>query len=140
MVIYQKLFSRITNLTAINLNYNRIYYIEEGTFVKLSNLRMLYLAGNDLNTLRFLSSATLYVLDVGFNKFSNMIIDRSTIIKILIYPNPWKCVVLFEFWEFCRNNDIEFDDSLTLRKPDVYKITLMWMYNGNISGQLCSIR
>lgn len=109
----------VKNLISINLNYNKISNIEDGSFSGQENLKELHLAGNELKKLDFLSGVSiLKKIDVGFNKISYIDLGNSTkIAQILIYPNPWICECLNEFWRYAWENDVKYGISATSRFP-----------------------
>lgn len=98
--IQSNAFKGIKYLEEINLSYNFINYIEDNAFSHLKSLRNLNLTGNTLTHLNFLDNMKLTKLDVGFNRISYIFLRNSTSIEyFLVFPNPWQCNCLQEFWK-----------------------------------------
>lgn len=94
-------FKGIKGLKEINLSYNYINYIDNNAFVYLKALRNLNLTGNMLTHLKFLDDIKLTKLDVGFNRISYIFLSNNTRIQyFFVFPNPWQCNCLQEFWKF----------------------------------------
>ncbi|KRT86001.1 hypothetical protein AMK59_2619 [Oryctes borbonicus] len=111
--IEKNVFDRISNLTTLNLNYNSISFIPIGSFSNQQDLKKLYLAGNELKEVDFLD-ITLDALDVGFNQISYLPFKNWTKINdIMIYPNPWDCKCLLEFWKYAWKSKIRYGPSTT---------------------------
>lgn len=109
-------FNGVRRLDSINLNYNQIHFIEVGTFI---NIPSIHLVGNSLYNIDFLRSATIDLLDIGFNKISGVRIPQATKIqRLLIYPNPWNCECLRNFWKYAWSHNISIDASFEFIEED----------------------
>lgn len=104
--IQSNAFNGIKDLVDINLSYNSINYIDDKAFHQLNNLRNLNLTGNTLTHLNFLNNARLTKVDVGFNRISYIFLEKASIQYFFVFPNPWQCNCLQDFWKFAVANNI----------------------------------
>ncbi|KRT85203.1 hypothetical protein AMK59_2678, partial [Oryctes borbonicus] len=91
-------FKKIENLQVIELAMNRIQFIEPKTFT-LTKYTFINLSHNFLYDINFLDRVASRSLDISYNQVSRISLPHDVRIGTLtIYPNPWNCHCLHEFW------------------------------------------
>lgn len=110
-------FDGIVKLITLKLDFNKIHYIEENTFSKQCCLIKLYLPGNFLTNVKFITD-TMEKLDVSLNMINSIILQNATALRrIYIYPNPWACKCLRKFWKQVYENYIYIGETYSLKVP-----------------------
>ncbi|XP_052080692.1 insulin-like growth factor-binding protein complex acid labile subunit [Mytilus californianus] len=66
-------FNNTSNLFELNLSWNRLVYLQEGTFDGLQSLQKLFLNGNYLNYIK---------INLSHNKFTDVTIDLSHLVNL----------------------------------------------------------
>ncbi|GJQ77296.1 hypothetical protein Trydic_g20718 [Trypoxylus dichotomus] len=111
-------FRGIKGLKTLKLSYNNIESIHLRTFSFIDSLQVVYLSGNLLERIDFEIRNSLKTIDVSFNRLSYLSLTDSTSLWIMsVYPNPFECNCLREFWKFTSKKRIQILDSRALKEP-----------------------
>lgn len=134
----KRTFYGIKGIKSLKLSYNRIRTIHYQTFSSLETLQIVYLPGNLLETIDFDIKGSLINIDISFNKISYLSPDEYTSLWIMsVYPNPFECSCLREFWKFVNRKRLQLWDTKALKQPwkDEYPLCIAKYDNCNRNGQ-----